>query len=202
MSKKIGMICTIVGAALVIAALLLYGYNKYQDSKSGEYAGEVLTQVLDSVQDDVTDEEIQQDVVDAEALDDEMPVVTIDGYDYIGYITIPDIDIELPVMSDWSYPKLRIAACRQFGSSRTDDLVIAAHNYETFFGKLKNLTVGAEVIFTDMDGIVNTYQVEKIETLQPTDVDQVQNSGYDLVLYTCTYGGKTRVTVFLNRVEG
>ena len=53
---------------------------------------------------------------------------------------------------------------------------------------------------TDMEGIVNCYQVEKIETLEPTDVDAVQNSSYDLVLYTCTYGGATRVTAFCNRV--
>ena len=33
----------------------------------------------------------------------------------------------------------------------------------------------------------------------PTDVDAVKNSGYDLVLYTCTYGGKTRIVVFCDR---
>ena len=45
------------------------------------------------------------------------------------------------------------------------------------------------------------YAVSKCETLQPTEVDAVQNSGYDLVLYTCTLGGRTRVTVFCDRVE-
>ena len=61
--------------------------------------------------------------------------------------------------------------------------------------------MGDTVTFTDMEGIVNTYCVEKIETLNPNEVDAVQNSGYDLVLYTCTKGGKTRVTVFCNRKE-
>ena len=61
--------------------------------------------------------------------------------------------------------------------------------------------MGDTVTFTDMEGIVNTYCVEKIETLNPNEVDAVQNSGYDLVLYTCTKGGKTRVTVFCNREE-
>ena len=36
--------------------------------------------------------------------------------------------------------------------------------------------------------------------LQPDDVDAVQNSGYPLVLYSCTYSGKTRLTVFCNKV--
>ena len=134
-------------------------------------------------------------------LDPQMPVVMLDGYEYVGYVEIPVLGLKLPVMSEWDYNRLKLAPCRQFGSSRTDDLVIAAHNYESHFGHLKDLSVGEPVTFTDMEGIVNTYCVEKIETLNPNEVDAVQNSGYDLVLYTCTKSGKTRVTVFCNREE-
>ena len=134
-------------------------------------------------------------------LDPELPVVELDGCEYVGYVEIPTLEVELPVMADWDYDRLKIAPCRQFGSSRTDDLVIAAHNYQTHFGRLKELQAGDTVRFTDMEGIVNTYAVVKCETLQPTEVDAVQNSGYDLVLYTCTLGGRTRVTVFCDRVE-
>ena len=52
-----------------------------------------------------------------------------------------------------------------------------------------------------MDGIENKYEVILIDTLAPDEVEAVQNSGYDLVQYTCTYGGKTRVTVFCNRMD-
>ena len=34
----------------------------------------------------------------------------------------------------------------------------------------------------------------------PTDTDKVKDSGADLILYTCTYGGEKRVAVFCNRV--
>ena len=119
----------------------------------------------------------------------------------VGKISIPAIGIDLPVMSEWSYPRLKIAPCRQFGSSRTDDLVIAAHNYESHFGKLTSLTAGDSVTFTDMDGIVNEYVVNKVEVLDPHSVEEVEHSGYALVLYTCTYGGKTRVTVFCDRAS-
>ena len=132
-------------------------------------------------------------------LDPEMPVVTLGGYEYVGYVEIPTLGLKLPVMAEWDYTRLQIAPCRQFGSSRTDNLVIAAHNYDTHFGKLKELSKGDTVIFTDMEGIVSTYCIEKLETLSPDAVDTVLNSGYDLVLYTCTKGGKTRVTVFCDR---
>ncbi len=111
-------------------------------------------------------------------LDPELPVVEIDGNEYVGEISIPAIGIDLPVMSEWSYPRLKIAPCRQFGSSRTDDLVIAAHNYESHFGKLTSLTAGDSVTFTDMDGIVNEYVVNKVEVLDPHSVEEVEHSGY------------------------
>ena len=131
----------------------------------------------------------------------EMPVIELDGNEYIGYISVPSQGIELPVMSDWSYDRLKIAPCRQFGSYYTDDLVIAAHNFDTHFGRLKYLSPGDSVVFTDAAGGVHSYAVTRLETVQPDDVSAVQNSGHDLVLYTCTLGGKTRVTVFCDRED-
>ena len=68
-------------------------------------------------------------------------------------------------------------------------------------GELCALQWGNTITFTDMEGIFNTYCVEKIETLTPNEVDAVQNNNYDLVLYTCTKDGQTRVTVFCNRIK-
>lgn len=144
---------------------------------------------------------LPEETVPQETLAPELPVTEIDGYGYVGYLSIPKLELELPVMSEWDYARLKIAPCRQFGSSRTDDLVIAAHNYKKHFGHLKDLEAGDEVGFTDMEGIENLYEVIRVETLKPTEVDAVQNSDHDLVLYTCTYGGKTRVTVFCDRQE-
>ena len=106
----------------------------------------------------------------------------------------------LPIMADWDYDRLKIAPYRQFGSVETDDLVIAGHNYKTHFGYLDQLQVGDAVNFTDVNGKVTVYHVELTSILQPDDVDAVQNSGYPLVLYSCTYSGKTRLTVFCKKV--
>ena len=200
MPKKTGIAIIAVGAALILSALLLLLYNRYEDAHAGQEAESLLASVEEAISAQT------MDVPTAAApsptpLDPEMPVVMLDGYEYVGYVEIPALGLKLPVMSKWDYTRLRVAPCRQFGSSRTDDLVIAAHNYENHFGRLKELSKGDTVIFTDMEGLVNTYCVEKIETLAPDEVDAVQNSGYDLVLYTCTKGGKTRVTVFCNREE-
>ena len=98
-------------------------------------------------------------------------------------------------MSDWSYPQLRIAPCRYYGSVGTEDLIIAAHNYSRHFGNIKNLLPGDEVYFTEMDGTVTAYEVAETDTLNPAAVEEMTDSGYALTLFTCTYGGQSRVTV-------
>ena len=201
MRKSPGILCIVIGGVLLLAALGLYGYNRYEDAQAGAEAQVVVQDLEQKLEQTVSKAESTETSADSEEmLSPELPVVMLDGYDYIGVISIPAIDIKLPVMSDWSYPKLKISPCREFGSSRTDDLVIAAHNYESHFGKLGSVSVGDNVIFTDMDGVENHYIVQKTDILQPTDVDAVEHSGYDLVLYTCTYGGKTRITVFCDRI--
>ena len=183
-----------LGVVLLLAAGGLYAYNRCEDAHAGAEAQTVVADLQQKV-------ETPEPEAESGPLDPELPVVEIDGNEYVGEISIPAISIDLPVMSEWSYPRLKIAPCRQFGSSRTDDLVIAAHNYESHFGKLTSLTAGDSVTFTDMDGIVNEYVVNKVEVLDPHSVEEVEHSGYALVLYTCTYGGKTRVTVFCDRAS-
>ena len=201
MPRKLGVAVIAVGAVLILSALLLLIYNRYEDAHAGQEAESLLASVeaAISAQEMAAPNKPESTEALSPPLDPEMPVVTLGGYEYVGYVEIPTLGLKLPVMAEWDYTRLQIAPCRQFGSSRTDDLVIAAHNYDTHFGKLRELSEGETVLFTDMEGIVSTYCVEKLETLSPDAVDAVLNSGYDLVLYTCTKGGRTRVIVFCDR---
>lgn len=191
MPKKSGVILILAGAALIVSALSLFLYNRYEDLRAGDAAEKLLPE-LQSVID-------AQEAIVSPPLDPNLKVVEIDGYGYVGRLSIPVLNLELPVMSEWDYVRLKKAPCRQFGSSKTDDLVIAAHNYKKHFGMFYKLKAGDKVLFTDMDGVINEYSVKLVETLIPTKVEAVQNSGHDLALYTCTYGGKTRIVVFCDR---
>ncbi len=125
----------------------------------------------------------------------EMPTLRHEGQEYIGLLEIPALELKLPIISEWSYPRLKKSPCRYVGSPYTNDLVIAAHNYSSHFGNLNKLYEGASVVFTDIDGNVFTYRVALKETLGPYDVEYMKNSGWDLSLFTCTPGGKYRVTI-------
>lgn len=198
------------GAVLILCALLLLMHNRREDAYAGQETESLLAEVEEAIpvqrsKTPVTEVPKKQEDTAAEStvvqLEPELPVVMLDGYGYVGYLELLTLELKLPVMAEWDYERLKISPCRQSGSSRTDDLVIAAHNYDSHFGRLKKLSKGDTVIFTDMEGIVNTYFVEKLETLGPDAVDTVLNSSYDLVLYTCTEGGRTRVAVFCRRAE-
>ena len=193
-NKLVGSICILAGVLLAAAALLLLQNNRKEDAAAGAAAASVVQQLQTTAPAAVPT--AQPDA----AGETTVPAETINGYDYIGVLEIPALNLTLPIMADWDYDRLKIAPCRQFGSVETDDLVIAGHNYKTHFGYLDQLQVGDAVNFTDVNGKVTVYHVELTSILQPDDVDAVQNSGYPLVLYSCTYSGKTRLTVFCKKV--
>ena len=116
--------------------------------------------------------------------DMEMPTEEIDGYEYIGVLSIPALSLELPVMGGWSYPALRVAPCRYLGSAYSGGFVIMAHNYARHFGAIGTLEPGESVSFTDVDGNVFEYAVEETQILQPQAVDEMSSGGWDLTLFT------------------
>ena len=197
MRRKIGIICMILGAALVLGALSIFLYNQHEASEAEKSVSDILPQLQDEIDSDNTSP------TDNEGINysGDMPTIEIDGYEYIGYLSIPSLGLELPVMADWSYPQLRIAPCRYSGSIWSDDMVLMAHNYARHFGQLSRLSIGEEVIFKDVNGITITYEVMAIDTLNPTEVEDMTSGEYDLTLFTCTYGGKSRVTVRCDRLE-
>lgn len=204
MRRVLGILCVTLGAGMLVAAAVLAGYNTTEDRSAGQASQQALTQIQQVIQ-SVEETAPQQtdpyadhiDAFDEEAK--EMTVKEIGGYEYIGYLAIPAFELELPVMSEWDYPRLRVAPCRQYGSTKTDDLVIAAHNYASHFGNLSKLAAGDLLTFTDMDTETILYEVQAVDILAPTAVETVRDSGFDLVLYTCTYGGENRIAAFCDR---
>lgn len=207
MSKKrknqIGKIFTITGLLLFAAALALFAYNLWDGYRAEQSTEKLLEEYRDKNQ-DISDEGEQAEESDGQIPDYqlnpemEMPEIAVedlDGVACIGVLEIPAIDLKLPVLSEWSYPLLKKAPCRYSGSAYLDNLVIAAHNYRTHFGKLKELETGDEVIFTDAVGNRFEYQVAAVEALTPQSVEDMTSGEWALSLFTCTMDGKNRVTV-------
>jgi sortase A len=211
MKSKAGIFCMLLGALLIIGAIVLTYWNQREDNAALESAVQIVPQLVEQIQDNTDAENVDPDIEVIPELykpvellteeDKEMTEVEINGHLYIGYLSIPSLELELPIMSDWSYPKLKIAPCRYAGTLLGEDLVLMAHNYNSHFGRFTDLELDDTVIFTDVDGIVTHYQVVGQDILSPDSVEEMTAGAFDLTLFTCTYGGKSRVTIYCNKVD-
>lgn len=197
MKRKLGIVLIILGCGLVAAALALFARNRQEQIRAEEASRDAIVKVVEVIREQKQEEATVPAVLPEERT---MTVAEIDGYGYIGFLGIPSLELELPVMTDWSYPQLQIAPCRYSGSIFTDDLVVMAHNYPKHFGNLRQMRYEDVVTFTDMDGNVIEYQVVALDVLAPTAVEEMTAGDYDLTLFTCTYGGENRVIVCCDRI--
>ena len=192
MRKWIGVICVFLGVLCILSAIGFVAYNRWEDMN----AKDVAQDFLEDVQSIINEEQSEQPLLN----DTKMATVEVDGYDCIGILSVPVLDLELPVLTDWSYAKLKKAPCHYYGTYYEKDFVIAAHNYKSHFGRLSELQAGDIVVFTDVSGTVHYYEVVILETLPKNATKEMITSGFDLSLYTCTLGGGSRVTVRCNAV--
>ena len=211
MKHKLGTVCIALGTALLLGALSLFLLNSQEARNARDTSDahlEQLVKILETAEEARSQAEVDGSVMDElplipeELQPTEAPEMTetiIDGNAYIGYLSMPTLELELPILSGWDYDLLRIAPCRYHGTLQGNDLVLMGHNYTTHFGPIARLEVGDPVFFADMDGGVTQYRVVAQDVLQPYAVDEMTAGLYDLTLFTCTYGGKSRVTVYCNR---
>lgn len=206
--KAKGNVWIIAGVILILISAMLTGYNLLDSRQAQNASAAAVTVLKDQLPPTVVaTPELTDPACLPEELPDfmrfpdmEMPVVIVEERAYVGMIEIPVLGLALPVLDDWNYPALKVAPCRYEGSAYTGDLIVMAHNYDSHFGKLRQLQPEDEVRFTDMAGNVFTYRVMELETLPGSAVEDMSEGQWDLTLFTCTYGGQSRVTIRCRQV--
>lgn len=132
--------------------------------------------------------------------------LTLNGYDVIGKVKIPKIDIEYPILNlETSNPEetkvpMRYGIVKYWGGNVNDygNLSIAGHNnYSgTMFGKTKNLEIGDIVELTDLTNRTIQYKINDIFITDPNDVSILKTEDEtvrEVTLITCTNGNKERL---------
>ena len=194
--RKISSFLFVTGLLLIAGAAFFCISNLREERTAGKIADDVAFRIYAGIRDEQSFAK-ENDVIPDYLLnpDMSMPEEEIDGYSCIGYLSIPTLDLELPIMEEWSYPGLKIAPGRYAGSAYNGSFVICGHNYKTHFGTLHSLSSGDLIVFTDMDGNEFVYSVDNVETIEPNQKEKVLSDEWALTLFTCTPGGKTRVVV-------
>ena len=203
MKRVLGIVLVLIGLSMLYGAYRLNQQNEEEAISAEMVALDVLPQMVAQIPKEPDPQAVARTVIPVEYLEPEdctMTEAVIDGYSYIGYLSLPRIDRSLPVLSDWDYDLLKKAPCRFAGTLRGNDLVLMAHNYQSHFGKLSEMQIGDPVYFTDMDGIITEYVVVAKDILDPGAVEELTAGIYDLAIFTCTYGGQSRVTVYCDKI--
>lgn len=176
-----GILLLAAGFVMLFAAVALYWRYDDRDHLAGETAAALLR-------------ELETDPAPSAPAENEVTVTTPEGYELLGSLHIPALDISLPVLAAWDDALLDAAPCRYSGSLSTNDLVIMGHSYRAHFRPLWNIQPGTAVLFTDASGLSHAFTVSEVETI-PGDQSDALSSDDPLTLFTCTADSKHRLLV-------
>ena len=180
MKKKIGSIIIIIGIICIVIALVIYIDLFIKDRKYTEENDLAIEKIKEVIE---TDNEEKEEVIE------------IDGKKYIGILSIPSLDLYLPIQEEWTKEKAKNSPGIYRGSFDSYPLIIGGHNNNSQFNKLYKIKEGAEVILINLNGEKKSFKVKEIETIHGKDVDRMINTDYPLTLFTCTFNNQSRLTI-------
>lgn len=195
-NNKKSLFFIISGVLCIVLALSIFIYNKITAEKAfkdSQITVHFLTELV------IKDNNNDKNPFPNDNYDRKMPEVLIDGKPYIGVLEIKDLELKLPISAELSYEVLDISPCLYSGSIYRKNMVIAAHNFEKHFGKIDDLPLSSEIVFTDIESNKYVFEVVNIESLSAEQVDEMKNksdkNNWDMTLFTCDYSGNRRIAV-------
>lgn len=190
------IIYRVIFVILLISAIIVLGLIaiKYGKNAINEKENEKVVEAFSNLELVQNNPEISQEKL------------TLNGYEVIGIIKIPKINIEYPILGiETSNPEetkepMKYGIVRYWGDKVNDfgNLSIAGHNnYDgTMFGKTKRLEVGDIVQLTDLNKNTIEYEIYSKFVTDPNDITILATNDKtirEVTLITCTNGNKERL---------
>lgn len=210
MRKKRNIILLALGLVMLLSAGGLAAWNSWEErlvSVETQGVKEIMEEIPPTYDLAAITEQLEEDIepIPDYILDPnmEMPTVEVEGNYYVGTIKIPDLNVDLPVLSSWSYDLLKKSPCLYMGSIYAHNAIIMGHNYKIHFRAFWDAKPGMAVQFIDADGNVFNYTISWIEDLVTDDGAGLVNEDpdWDLTLFTCSYSGRSRTTLRCTLVD-
>ena len=174
---KIRASLRILGAILIFlsiaAAVVLYQYTAWAKEQT-ELVTSQLEQIIPG----------RFPAVEDEYEDAEMPVLQINGRDYVCLLEVPSYSIALPVQSEWMPNNLLINPCRYTGSPVDGTLILGGSSGKGQFDFCAQVDVGEKVTVTDMQGNCFEYSVKGIERWKELSAERLRTENLGLTLFT------------------
>lgn len=154
--KSRGALPLTVGCVLIAASLacgLFFGVRTHLGSeKSRDRAAKIIAMLPPGTQG-----------VPGSDPDAVMPMLEVDGVDYVAVLEIPGFDVTLPVTAQWDSRALSQAPALFWGSPYGDTLVIGGADGSSQFSFCSRIGHGDRITVTDMTGAEFAYTVSEID---------------------------------------
>ncbi len=217
---------TLLTVLLVVAIVAIVGiimylgyslYNKYYINASAKNVVETFQEAVSNNTTTTTTEnetETDGDVtigdVEGSSIYNESSgsstTTTYYGYNVIGTISIPKIDIEYPILEKSTPQSLKVAVAYLTGAgiNKVGNTVLQGHNYKNglFFSSIGKLSNGDTIYITDTSGTKVEYAVYSNFTADSTDTsfyNRDTDGKREITLSTCTDDDSNLRTIILAR---
>lgn len=162
--------CLILGSLCLVAVIQLRMYSELQKSEAA--ASRMLALLPERVPG-----------VAGTYPDPQMPVLEINGMDYVGLLEIPALGTIVPVADKWEQKMLPSACGRFWGSAYDHTLVIGGPDHPGQFDFCDDIEVGTVVLVTDMTGVQFAYTVSGVDRARHAERQWLLDAEYDLTLF-------------------
>lgn len=190
MKKKIYNIILIILALILLVVISIIAFKRINNQIKEK---ELINTVADIK---VKLEEIK------ESENDEKTITKYKGYDIVGIIEIPKINIEYPIINQTSDETMALSITKFWGNNVNDigNFTMAGHNYfdGTMFSNTNKLNIEDTIKMTGLDGKTIEYKVFDKYIIDPNDVRCVQSvkeNTREITLITCINGRNNRLVV-------
>lgn len=197
-NKIYNIILVILVIALVTTVILIaikYGKNQIKEKELETVVEEVKVQI-ENIKNNSTNNNsnIEEDKKEVQ--------VEYKGYNVVGIIAIPKLEIEYPIIDKTNEEAMKVSITKFWGNNVNDigNFTMSGHNYMdgTMFGGTKKLNVGDLIEMTDLSGRTIEYKIFDKHVIDPNDVEcvnSVEGGTREITLITCTNGRSNRLII-------
>lgn len=216
--KKIYKFLFVLSLFMLLVLCFGYVYGEYDRNRDEKISKDILSFMKQEDDTTISSSEnalvvlLTQDTSDDGSVTDEQiksvaatkTYTAPDGstYEAIGYVRIPKIGVDYPILEKSTVDLLKVSICKFHGANPNEvgNLCIAGHNYRNnkFFSKVPTLEIGDIVEIEDLSKKTIQYEVYDIHTVDPSDksdTTQYTNGRKEVTLITCTNDSKQRYIV-------
>ena len=185
-------ICVLVGSCLLTIAVVLPFLWQW-GIRSSERK---MEQALDTIYTLIPE---PQSAAPEERQDNTMPVLSLEGTDYVGILEMPRYGSALPVCADWG--KVAKHPCRLGGSIYDSTMQIGGTSQKGQYDFFREISAGDSVFFTDMEGNRYAYAVTDIRYEKHADQTALCREDAALTLFIKNMYAFEYIVVFCNTLD-